>query len=158
MNFARFATQADPDALARAVFHELARIAEGLGVPVLRSDVPRRLHSADAIYVRATRLVPAHIVVDVALRGVAAAQALAHELAHAVLHADVVATSPLQEVEAEVSAFAVLRFLGLDTLSSTLAYVSQWVGSDEDLQQASPRVADACTAILARRLPVRHEN
>ncbi len=147
-------TVADPDALARAVFSELVRIADGFELAVVVSSRPSEEHDADAFFVRATSDAPAHIVVDDALRPLPAARALAHELAHAILHAEASsATEAQQEIEAELVAFALLRFMGLDTLGPSLDYVSRWATCDADVHHAQPRVTEACGAILARRLP-----
>ena len=152
--FAATRTVSDPDALARAVFSELVRIAEGLGVPVERSGRPRDQHDAEGLFVRATADVPAHIIVDDVLPALSAARALAHELAHAVLHGGArTASEAQQEIEAEVVAFALLRAMGLDTLQSSLSYISQWATSDEDVFHAQPRATEACDLILARRHP-----
>lgn len=146
-------TVADPDVLSRAVFSELARIAEGLGIDVERSTRPGDDYGAEAFFVGARGDVAARIVVDVALRPLPAAHALAHELAHAVLHRDAAGPRAAQEIEAEIVAFALLRFMGLDTLSSSLEYISRWASCDEDLHLTQPRVTQACETILARRCP-----
>lgn len=147
-------TTPDPDVTARAVFSELARIAEALGIPVIRSSAPREQHRADGLFVRKTTRAAAHIVIDDALTILTAVKALAHELAHAVLHAGPQTISEAQqEIEAEVVAFALLRVMGIDTLRSSLDYIRQWAHCDEDVSRTQPRVAEACGLILARRHP-----
>jgi len=147
-------TMVDADALARAVFAELVRLADGFALAVVRSSRPREAHGADAYYVRPQQGRPALIVVDDELRPLPAARALAHELAHAILHAEADGVGEAQrEIEAELVAFALLRSMGLDSLVESLDYVSQWATCDDDVVNAQPRVEEACGAILARRLP-----
>ncbi len=87
---------------------------------------------------------------------------LVHELGHAILHGagDHHAT-PVQEVEAESTAFVVCSALGLDTKDSSFPYVAFWSrGQDAQAMvlRSDDRIVSAANRILTALVPESETN
>lgn len=83
------------------------------------------------------------------LQGAQALKTLVHEIAHAVLHGVGSAERSTAEVEAESTAFVVLRALGHSPEGYSFPYVAGWSGGDlKVVQETGERVVDAARRIL----------
>ncbi len=77
------------------------------------------------------------------------AKTAAHELAHVLLHEPGMACRDRIEVEAESTAYVVLRAIGADPGSYSFPYVTRWAGGDTSLiASTGERVVGAARSIL----------
>lgn len=136
---------------------ELVAKLPGVGGIQLRPRQPGDLQHAAGWFHRVTTDI---VVISGETSEAQQFKTLLHEVAHALLHGvEDHHSRPVQEVEAESTAFVVAHALGLDTASYSLPYVAQWAleGEGQDATKlvaaAGERIRKAAGAMLEALVP-----